>query len=337
MFNKLNLKVAVVAAFSMLALSGCASGSGGGQSDAAGQLAGKTVTIVTCTNANAWCSNWSEDTKAGLEAEGASVSVLTHNFDAAEQVQLLNQAISSKPDLILLHETADSKSVVPVIKKAAEAGVPIINIDGRAEDEAVPYLTAQVVHDSIELGRNAALNIVEGLEAEGKESGKVFVIKGTASMLITQDRMQGFNEVMAEYPQYEIVAEEDGNWDAVLTGQLAQQLFAKFGDQINAAYGMADYMAVPIIQAAEQAGLPVGVANDGLIVTGSNCTGAGNAAILDGSMFGSSSQDPIFAAEYTVKIVTAFLTGTELEPLILIPVDRVTSENAADFTVRCTF
>jgi ABC-type sugar transport system substrate-binding protein len=224
-----------------------------------------------------------------------------------------------------------------VIKKAAEAGVPIINIDGRAEDEAVPYLTAQVVHDSIELGRNAALNIVEGLEAEGKESGKVFVIKGTASMLITQDRMQGFNEVMAEYPQYEIVAEEDGNWDAVLTGQLAQQLFAKFGDQINAAYGMADYMAVPIIQAAEQAGLPVGVANDGLIVTGSNCTGAGNAAILDGSMFGSSSQDPIFAAEYTVKIVTAFLTGTELEPLILIPVDRVTSENAADFTVRCTF
>ncbi len=30
------------------------------------------------------------------------------------------------------------------------------------------------------------------------------------------------------------------------------------------------------------------------------------------------------------------ITGTELERLILIPVDRVTSENAADLTVRCT-
>src|SRR6201999_1765251 len=121
-------------------------------------------------------------------------------------------------------------------------------------------------------GEFAAENLIEGLEAEGKTGGNIGVITGTASMLLTQERMEGFNKVLSENPSYKIVYEEDGNWEPVKSGELAKQMFAKFGKEgIQGAYGMADYMAVPIVTAAHQAGIPVGVKNNGLIVTGGNC------------------------------------------------------------------
>jgi ABC-type sugar transport system substrate-binding protein len=337
MRNLSGAAAAVVAAITIAGCGGASTGGSAGSTAGSGGLDGKKVTLVTCTNSNAWCSRWSADTQKALEAKGVKVTVLTHNFDASQEVQILNQAISSRPDLVLLHETADTKAVVPVIKKAKQQGVPIINIDGRAEDDAVPDLTSQVVHDNVELGRIAARNIVQGLKELGKESGNVAVISGTASMLITQDRMKGFNEEMAKSPQYKIVATEDGNWDPVKSGQLAQQLLAKFRDDLDAVYGMADYQAVPIVQAAKQAGIKVGAKEAGLIITGSNCTAAGNTAVLAGDMYGSATEDPPTAAKYSAEAAEKFLTGEELPPIIPIPVEQVTSANAGEFTTRCTY
>ena len=78
---------------------------------------------------------------------------------------------------------------------------------------------------------------------------------------------------MKRFPQYKIVAVEDTNWDQATSAKVAQQLLSKFASKggIQGAYGMADNMAVGIIQGAKQAGVPIGVAKKGLVVTGSNC------------------------------------------------------------------
>lgn len=328
--------VTLLAAFALI--TGCGSSdSDSTQAASSGGAEGKEVVLLTCAASNPWCKTFNEEIVKGVEEAGANVTTLENNFDTAVQTQQFNQAIAQKPDLILL-EATDSKSVVPSILKAGEAGVPVINLDGRAEDAAEPGLAGQILADNPLLGKFAAENIVDGLKEIGAEEANVIAITGTKASTITEDRMAGFNEVMEQYPEYEIVAVEDGNWDPVASGKIAQELFAKFRSQggIQAAYGMADYQAVPIIQAAKQAGIPVGVANDGLIVTGSNCNKGGIEAIRSGDMFGTATEDPVNQGRDTAEWAVKFLNGEEIPEVIKTPQAQVRADNVEDHAVDCS-
>ena len=122
-------------------------------------------------------------------------------------------------------------------------------------------------------------------------------------MLVTQDRMVGFDKAISTMPQYQVVNEQDANWDPTLSGQDAQQLLAKYGcSGVQAAYGMADYMALPIIQAAKQAGCTIGGKN-GMVVTSSNCFKAGIQSVQAGQLYGTATEDPITIANETATYV----------------------------------
>lgn len=326
-------------AVSLIAALAFAAGCGGSSdSESSGDGAeGKEVMLLTCAASNPWCKTFNEEIVKGIEEAGATVTTLENNFDTAVQTQQFNQAIAKKPDLILL-EATDSKSVVPSILKAGDAGIPVINLDGRAEDAAEPGLAGQILADNPLLGQMAGENIVDGLKELGLEEANVIAITGTKASTITEDRMAGFNSVMEKHPEYEVVAVEDGNWDPVASGKIAQELFAKYRSQggIQAAYGMADYQAVPIVQAAKQAGIPVGVANDGLIVTGSNCNKAGIEAIRSGDMFGTATEDPVNQGRDTAEWAVKFLNGEEIPEVVKTPQARVRADNVEDHAVDCS-
>jgi len=328
------LAVALLAALAFVA--GCGS-SDSDSSSSGGSASGKEVVLLTCAASNPWCKTFNEEIVSGIEKSGAKVTTLENNFDTAVQTQQFNQAIAKQPDLILL-EATDSKSVVPSILKAGQAGVPVINLDGRAEDAATPGLASQILADNPLLGQMAGENVVDGLKKLGLKTANVVAITGTKASTITEDRMDGFNSVMEKNPQYKVVAVEDGNWDPVASGKIAQELFAKYASQggIQAAYGMADYQAVPIVQAAKQAGLPVGVANKGLIVTGSNCNKAGIEAIRSGDMFGTATEDPVNQGKDTAEWAVKFLNGEDLPAIIKTPQARVRAENVEDHAVDCS-
>ena len=155
-------------------------------------------------------------------------------------------------------------------------------------------------------------------------------------MLVTQDRMKGFNRVMATAPQYKVVDEQDANWDPQLSGTIAQQLLAKHGrDGVQAAYGMADYMALPIIQAAKQAGFPIG-GKDGLIVTSSNCFKAGIDAIKAGELYGTATEDPGTIAKQSADYITRYFTGKKPPRSETVKEERVTAANVAQFAEQCS-
>jgi ribose transport system substrate-binding protein len=303
-------------------------------SDGADAVKGKKVTIVSVADSNPWGAVYNKTIKDYFTSKGADVKVVG-SMDPAAQVQLLNSAVAEAPDLIYL-EALDSKAMAPAIAKGKAAGVTIINTDGAADPSVADGLH-QVLSDNVALGRFAAQNIVDGLKEEGKTSANVAVISGTKAMLVTQDRMKGFNEVMSQHPEYEVVAVEDGNWDPVKSGQIATQLFAKYGkDGLQALYGMADYMAVPIVTAAKQAGIPVGVDNDGLIITGGNCFKVGIDAIRKGELYGTATEDPgtisLQAAQYGEQI----LQGKDVPLVQTVKEERVTRDTLDQFAEQCS-
>jgi len=326
----------IAAAASALLLVGCTAPSTGGTGGADdGTVKGKTVALVGYGDTSPWGAYFNSIYIPALKAEGANVVDMT-TMDAGTQVQNFNQAVSQHPDVIvtLLLDTA---AMVGPMKKAIAAGIPVIVVDGPADPAVAddPNIRA-VLSDNESLGELAAQNLIEGIKAQGKTGGNVIVISGTQAMLVTQDRMKGFNKVFDANPDFKIIDLQDGNWDPTLSGTIAQQLLAKYGpDGVQGAYGMADYMAVPIINAAKQLGFKLG-GDDGLIVTGGNCFKAGIDAIKAGEMYGTATEDPGTIAEKSAAYTVDFLNGKKVDRVVTLPEDRVTAANLDEFADRCS-
>jgi len=297
-------------------------------------LSGKTVTIVSYSNSNPWAAVYNSVITKYMDGLGAKVNLLGASTPS-QQVQMLQSAIAAKPSLIYL-EAMDSSAVVPAIAKAKATHVTIINTDGPAAPAAAPGLH-QVLSNNYQLGQFAAENIVDGLQAEHRKSAKIGVIAGTAAMAVTQDRMKGFYNILDKYPHYKVATVQYNNWDPVQSGQQATQIFAQYGKTgLQAMYGMADYMAVPIVTAAKQAGIPLGVKNNGLVITGGNCFKIGIQAIRAGEMYGTATEDPgtisLLAAKYGAKL----LEGQHVPLVETVQEARVDAANLNQYAAQCS-
>ena len=259
-------------------------------------------------------------------------------FDPAVDAQNMNRLIADKPDLIVSVPSSAS-AIVPSYIRAKAAGIPILGAIGRQSAAGAKLVTAEARTDDPSLGRFAAMNLVEGMRKAGFTKGNVIALTGTASQNNVTDRMATFKAYMKKFPQYKIVAIEDTNWDQATSAKVAQQLLSKYASKggIQGAYGMADNMAIGIIQGAKQAGVKVGVAKKGLVVTGSNCLAVGIKAIKAGQEYGTGTQAPQVEAALAVKVGTQILNGQTVPKVSYVKESRITKANVAQFTKVCTF
>jgi len=310
-----------------------------GASGKKGALDGKKVGVIICTEQNPFCAAWANSVKSGFEKQGAQVTVLSSVFDPAVDAQNMNRLIADKPDLIV-SVPASASAIVPSYIRAKAAGIPILGAIGRQSAAGAKLVTAEARTDDPALGKFAAMNLVEGMKKAGYTKGNVIALTGTASQNNVTDRMAAFQAYLKKFPQYKIVAIEDTNWDQATSAKVAQQLLSKYASKggIQGAYGMADNMAIGIIQGAKQAGVAVGVGTKGgLIVTGSNCLAVGIAAIKAGQEFGTGTQAPQVEAALAVKVGTQILNGQKVPKVSYVQEQRITKANVAQFTKVCTF
>ncbi len=322
--------VVAVTLMSVASVSACGSSSGGGSASGS-----KTVYLVSSVGTG-WQAGYNSAFMNTLKDKGLTVEYLQDPFDVNKNVSNLDQAIASRPAAVAFMALSTT-AVLPSLERAKKLKVPVVSLDGRPDPRAVGLLASSLEADNYALGKFAAQNIVEGLQKQGRKSGNIIALTGTAATNTVQDRMKGFKEVLAATPQYELVATEDANWDQTKTAQLAQQLFAKYKSQggIAGAYGMADNQAAGIIQAAKQAGVDIGGTN-GLIVTGSNCYKSGIDAIKADTQYGTATQAPgtegVWAAEYVAKLVD----GQKIPEQALNQEARVTPDNVNQYAAECS-
>lgn len=302
---------------------------------AAPDLSAKKIVFVTCGPSNPWCKTFNDRILGILKETGVNVTVLENDLDPVQVNQQMAQAVSLAPDLIMV-EPADDKSLIAAVKKAKAAGIAVQYLDSPADQAIIDDIAYQVVADNYALGKFAAENIIEALKAQGKTTANVVSITGSAGTAMVSERQRGFVEGMAAAPEYKIVEVHATAWDPIESGRIAQQLFAKYASQggIQAVRADADYMAIPVIEAARQAGLKIGGA-DGLVVSGSTCTPEGIAAIRSGDMAGTATADAWTQGQASAEAAIKFLSGEKMEKTIMVPEFRVNAKNVEEYAEVC--
>lgn len=260
--------------------------------------------------------------KAGRDM-GVSVRVLapTTQDSVEEQVRIMEDMIQADIDGFVL-VPVDSNGIMPGVRKAKEANIPVATIGTPAAQET--FLRTGV--DYTETGYLVAKAVAE--EIGGK--GKVIIIEGPPGAQNAIERLDGNRTGFGEFPGIEIVASQTANFRRTEGMQVTENLLQAHPD-VDAIVAANDESALGAIQALRAAG------KTDVIVGGFDGNMDGAQAIKDGDMLISYNTDP-FGSAYlaTVYIVQHLVSGVE-PPQYFVPFPSalndplITKENVEDY------
>jgi ribose transport system substrate-binding protein len=306
-------------------------GDGGGTTTTTGGSSGETVSIIASVppTDHGWLGAISKNAKAAADAHDDVEFTLLEAADADSQAQQIEQAISEKPDaLVVLPQ--DGAALTPVAQRAEAAGIPVVNIDRlfTTPDAA----TATILGDNYQIGVLAAEYIAEELDCQGN----VVEIQGLAGISVTTDRTKGFTDTLKKACPgggIEIVASQPGDFNPD-KGLTVMENILQAEQDIDAVYTHDDDMAQGVVQAIRNAGR-----EDEMFLTGVGGSKAAMDQIKEGGLYRATFlYNPNMAAT-AVNMARLIALGegfSELVPpevprQLIVPAAVVTQENVEEY------
>jgi ribose transport system substrate-binding protein len=164
--------------------------------------AGEIAVIVKTVNSTFW-----QNVQKGADAAIKDLNGHTITFQGpasesaiADQVNMVENAVNRKVDGIVL-APSDPDALVPAVKKAWEARIPVVLIDSQLAEGSEQYYQSFLATDNKKAGELAAQALIEKVGTEGKIAIMSYVA-GAGSEI---GRVGGFTEYVKANSKLEIV------------------------------------------------------------------------------------------------------------------------------------
>ncbi|MGR3796423.1 substrate-binding domain-containing protein [Vannielia sp. SX4] len=164
-----------------------------------------TIAIITPSHDNPFFKAEADGAAAKAEELGYETMVLVHDDDANKQSELFDSAIAAGVVAIIL-DNAGADASVAAVQKAKDAGIPSFLIDREITETGVAV--SQIVSNNYQ---GAQLGAEEFVALMGEE-GKYAELVGKESDTNAGIRSQGYHDVIDQYPELEMVAQQTANW-----------------------------------------------------------------------------------------------------------------------------
>ncbi len=167
--------------------------------------------------------------------------------DAPSQIAAVQTAIAQKPDALIIFPQ-DGDQLTGVAKEATAAGIPVINLDRKFNDQSAYRLF--LAGDNYKVGFNAGTYI--GKKLQGKADAVIGEITGIQTLALTKERSQGFSDALAGYG-----LKVSNTVNASFTVQSGQQAMANLlaaAPRLDAVFNHDDDQNIGSEAAAAQAG-----------------------------------------------------------------------------------
>jgi ribose transport system substrate-binding protein len=242
---------------------------------------------------------------------------IRNELDVAEQIQFVELIVARKVDAIVI-APADSKALVPVCKRAMDAGIIVVNIDNKF-DEAVLADKAVKIPFVGPDNRKGARLAGEYLAQRLKPGDDVAIIEGAPNTFNGIQRKLGFEDAMKSAGM-NIVASQSGYWEMEKANQVVASIITAHR-QLRAVLCSNDSMALGALAALKAAGR----ANDVLVVGFDNISAA-QKLLKTGEIVCTIDQHAdklaIYGIEYALEMLETGAAPADKET----PVDLITAE-----------
>ena len=199
----------------------------------------KQVGLVMKTLANPFFVEMEKGARRAETDLGIGLTVKTAEQETSieQQIQLVEDLIAAKVDAIVI-APGDSQRLVPTIKKAADAGIKIVNIDNRLDPEAL---------------KQAGLQPIPFVSVDNDAGAEAAILEGIRSADNARQRMEGARRAMLENKQVKVVASETANWNVDEAYSVTKAIFAKHPN-VRIVFASNDVMAIGALKYLHQRG-----------------------------------------------------------------------------------
>ena len=256
------------------------------------------IGLAMNTQTNPFFVDVKDGVQKAADEHGIELYITDAQDDPTIQMKDVENLITKKPDAIII-DTCDSDAIVSSIEACNEAGIPVFTMDREANGGEV---ISHIGYDAIKSGRMAGQYLVDTLGGKGK----IVEIQGIMGTNVAQNRSQGFNEVMKDNPDLEIVACQVADFDR--------------------AKGM---MLLGALEAMEAAGR-----TDEIVKIGCDAIDDTLDAMKAGKVDATIAEPPFFLGKAILNTAYDYLEGKQVEPYVILDNQLVTQDTVDSLVTK---
>jgi ribose transport system substrate-binding protein len=191
----------------------------------------------------------------GLDVDKQYVLQLNQG-DTDKQISLMRTLIADNAKCTIFNvEPNTDVAALRMAEIAKETGASIVT-HWDAPEGAYPFnegfdnWIAHVSVPSFESGYTIAKALFEKMGGKGK----IVAIEGLQSVAVAQQRFEGLQKALKEYPDIELLDHQTANWDRTQAFPIMQTWLTKYGADITGVWAANDDMGLGALEALREAG-----------------------------------------------------------------------------------
>ncbi len=217
-----------------------------------------------------------------------------------KQIDMLAAALAKKPAALAI-AALDSQAVLPLLKKAAAAKIPVVAFDSGVDSD-IPVTTAATDN------RAAAALAADKLAALIGDEGEVAVVAHDQTSRTGVDRRDGFLERMkSAHPKVKVVSVQYGGGDHLKSTEVTKSVLQAY-PKLKGIFGTNEGSAVGVANGVREM-------KRKLIIIGYDSGKQQKDAIRSGLIAGAITQNPVGIGYKTVEAAVKALRGEKLPKL----------------------
>ena len=279
------------------------------------------IALVMKSLANEFFSTMAEGAKQHQSQNSQQYELVVNGIkderDLARQAAIIDEMIAAKVQAIVV-APADSKALVPVLRRAKLAGLVVVNIDNKLDEEilnaeslSVPFVGPNNLLGAKSVGQHLAKSL--------KPGDQVAVLEGIRTSFNATQRRLGFEQAMKDAGM-QIVDSQSANWETNQANTIAASMLNAHPD-LKAILAANDSMALGAMAAIKAANK-----TDTVQVVGFDNISAAREAIRQGKMLATADQHGDQLAVYGIELALKLLQDPKSLPEDReTPVDLITA------------
>jgi ribose transport system substrate-binding protein len=229
---------------------------------------------------------------ADCAKEGLSVRAIfdgpLRERDAVEQIRIVDRRVATGANGIVL-APQHSQTMTACVRRAAEAGVPVVMFDSDLAEAGRPYTIKYVATNNYNGGCKAAEHLIAELRKQGKPKPKLILFRYAVGSESTEQREQGFEDTVKRICPEAVWLSTDKYAGSTIDTAMreAGPMIQQFGQQVDGIFAPNESSASGTLNVLRSVGL-----NKKVMLMAFDASPPLLQAIRDGDVVGSILQDP---------------------------------------------
>ncbi|MET0115879.1 MAG: sugar ABC transporter substrate-binding protein [Sedimenticola sp.] len=281
----------------------------------------RNIALVMKTLTNPFFVSMEKGARRAEQEFGINLVVKTAAQETSiqQQIAIVDDLVREKVDAIVI-APGDSVELIPVLKKAQDAGITVINIDNRLDPDFsrknnlvnVPFISVD--------NKGSAYQSAKYIADQVTEPAKALLMEGIRGALNAEARKNGAIQAFSENSNIDLAEMASANWKIDEGNRLMRSWLEKHPD-VRLVFAANDMMAFGVIDALKAAG------RSDVLVASYDALDQAKAAIREGTLQATVDQQPAEQGYLGIQYALRALDGETLPENTYIDTILVTAEN----------